>query len=80
MLAKLDSPNARDLEFLVSWMKSPHEGKVYLLGLDSNIWERPDKPDLVALRTRDAGDSLTQLVTDVLLQRYHHLIGRYFKV
>jgi len=80
MLAKLDSPNARDLEFLVSWMKSPCEGKVYLLGLDSDIWENPNKPDLVALRTRDTGDTFTRIVTDVLLQRYHHLIEHYFTV
>jgi len=61
-------------------MKSPREGKIYLHGPESDIWEKPDESDLVALRTRDAGSAFTGLVTDVLLQRYHYLLGHYFKV
>jgi hypothetical protein len=82
MVAKLDSPNPRDLRFLKRWMKRPSMGRVYLIGPDSDIWEKPDETefDLVALRARESGDIFSRFLTDVMIHWYHRFFGKYFRV
>ncbi|KAF2244972.1 hypothetical protein BU26DRAFT_608451 [Trematosphaeria pertusa] len=74
-LARFDLPNARDLGFLVNWMKS----NVYLLGQDSDIWEKPEVEDMVALKTRPVGDLVSRFLTDSIIHWYHRIIGRKIK-
>jgi hypothetical protein len=79
-IAKFDGPNARDFQFLVHWMKNPKMGNVYLLGQDSDIWEKPDLEDLVTLNARQVADSASRILTDRLIHWYHHLLGWRFRV
>jgi hypothetical protein len=80
MLVKLKSPSPSDLRFLQTWMKTPSMGNVYLLGPDSDIWEKPDQFDLVTLHAQENGDLISRFLTDVLIHWYHRLFGWHFKV
>lgn len=74
-LSRLGPPNLRDLRFLVDWMKAPSMGNVYLLGPDSDIWEKPDHLDMIAINPRESDNSLSRLITKVLIYWYHRLVG-----
>jgi hypothetical protein len=53
-LAQQDGPLARDMSYLQQWMKRPDMGYVYLLGADSDVYEKPDLKELVNVK-RDQG-------------------------
>jgi hypothetical protein len=53
-LAQQDGPLARDMSYLQQWMKRPDMGYVYLLGADSDVYEKPDLKELVNFK-RDQG-------------------------
>lgn len=78
-LSKLDPPNLRDLHFLVDYMKVPSMGNVYLLGPDSDIWEKPDLLDLVSIRPQK-NDNLSKLITILVVDWYYRLIGYKIRV
>ncbi|MCJ1246684.1 hypothetical protein MMC30_003893 [Trapelia coarctata] len=78
-LCGLETPNAKDLDFLQNWMKRPSMGCVYLLGQDSETWEKPDVEDLVALRPRQADGLFSSWVTDSVVHIYHRILGRHFR-
>lgn len=80
MVAKLDSPSTSDLEFMKTWMKAPSMGKVYLLGSDADVWEKPDRFDLIALRARKCEDSFSLFLSNVFIHWYHRFFGLYIRV
>ena len=60
-------------------MTSTQMGNVFLLGPDSDIWIE-DESDLIALKQRKDEDPLFAWISNKVLQRFHLLFGRYFKV
>lgn len=80
MLQELQQPNARDLKFLQHWMKRPSMGSVYLLGLDSDIWEKPDLPDLISLGPGRSESIVSAWLTNSFVHQYHQILGRYLRV
>ncbi|KAI8626750.1 hypothetical protein F5Y19DRAFT_466245 [Xylariaceae sp. FL1651] len=79
LIAKMEPPNKRDFAFLQTWMKSPSMGNVYLLGADSHIWEEFDPAELLCIRPTKPDTWVAQVITNKLIQRYHHLVGRFFR-
>lgn len=79
LLQQLKQPNPTALEFLQHWMKRPDMGCVYLYGRDSNIWEKPDLLDLVALKPQQSEGLFSSWLADHFLQKYHQTIGKYFR-
>lgn len=79
-MSRLNLPNLRDLRFLVNYMKTPSMGNVYLLGLDSDIWEDPNLLDLVSINPKKSDNWVSKAVTIAVADWYHRFIGRKFKV
>lgn len=61
-------------------MKRPDMGCVYLYGRDSDIWEKPDLVDLIALKPQQSEGLFSCWVADHFLHKYHQTIGKYFRV
>ena len=55
-------------------------GNVYLLGADSHIWEEFDPAELLCIQPTKPDTWVAQFITNKLIQRYHHLVGRFFRV
>jgi hypothetical protein len=77
---KQKSPNPQDLQFLQTWMQTPSMGNVYLLGSDSDIWEKPDLGDLISLKRRETHSPISRFLSDSLIRWYHHLLGHFLRV
>lgn len=77
-LAKLPSPNTRDVKSLQEWMERPSMGGVFLIGRDRNVWK--DDQDLIALQKRPQGNQFSLWLTDTLTPLYHSTLGRYHRV
>lgn len=63
-------------------MKVPAMGNVYLLGADSDVWEKKfDPAELVCLLPRKGGDDsiFTRFISNRLIRWYHLLIGHVFR-
>ncbi|KAF2741505.1 hypothetical protein EJ04DRAFT_547840 [Polyplosphaeria fusca] len=74
-MAKLSPPNLRDLRFLVDYMKVPSMGNIYLLGPDSDIWEKPQLEDMFAVNPKEVDNSLSKMVTVIVVDWFHRLVG-----
>ncbi|KAF2034883.1 hypothetical protein EK21DRAFT_50114, partial [Setomelanomma holmii] len=74
-ITQLSPPNPRDLQFLVKYMRAPSMGNVYLLGPDSDIWEKPNHLDLFAINPKTSDNSLSRLITVVVVDWFHRLVG-----
>jgi hypothetical protein len=79
-LAKLQKPNPRDLRFLKEWLDRPDMGGVYLTGQDSDVWEDPDRFDLIAVKARRTESILSSWMSDRIVNWYHSHIGRHLQV
>ena len=80
MLQKVPEPSPESLGFLQEWMKRPSMGGVYLVGLDSDVWEKPIPGDMVALWPDQSSDTFTSWIRRKVIPRYHQIVGRYYKV
>jgi len=80
LVSKHDSPNPQDLKFLQNWMKRPTMGYVYLLGADSDIWEKPDPADLIAIQCRESQSFFSHFLGDFVIHWYHRCLGKRFRV
>jgi hypothetical protein len=74
-MARLEKPNPRDLRFLNEWLERPDMGGVFLEGQDSDVWERPDRLDLVVLKARRNESLLSAWMSDRFIHWYHQTIG-----
>jgi len=79
-LAQLEKPRKYDLEFLRSWFRRPGMGSFPLLGTDKDAWDAKNDDDLIAIRPRVAPDMFSKWFTECLVPRYHHIVGKNFKV
>jgi hypothetical protein len=79
-LARLEQPRKYDLEFLRSWFRRPGMGSFPLLGIDKDAWDTKNEDDLLAIRPRAAPDMFSKWFTEYLVPRYHHILGKNFKV
>ncbi|KAK4211761.1 hypothetical protein QBC37DRAFT_466946 [Rhypophila decipiens] len=80
IITKIGPPNEQDHKFLQRWMKVPSMGNVYLLGADSDIWERQfDPAELVCLLPTKCDSIFTRFMSNRFIRWYHHLIGHLFK-
>ena len=61
-------------------MKRPKMGYVYLLGADSDIWEKPDLADLIAVKRRDSRSFFSYVLGDFVVRWYHRCLGKRFRV
>jgi hypothetical protein len=50
-------------------------GGVSLEGQDSDVWENPDRPDLMVLKARRNDSLLTTWMSNRLIPWYHQTIG-----
>jgi len=77
MLA-LSKPQNRNLENLQEWMRRPTMGKIYLAGLDRNVWS--DGSDMIALENhKQEIDNFSEWLLD-RLRGFHYQCGRRLKV
>jgi len=74
-MAQLQKPNPRDLRFLNEWLLSPDMGGVSLEGQDGDVWENPDRRDLIVLKARQNDSLLSAWMSDRLIHWYHQVIG-----
>ncbi|MCJ1435314.1 hypothetical protein MMC27_004686 [Xylographa pallens] len=79
LLCQLKRPVARDLKALKGWMRRPTQGRVRLVGSDSNLWENSDPRDVVTVDHSETAGPFSSWVANVLVWKYHALIGHYFK-
>ncbi|KAH8899111.1 hypothetical protein GQ53DRAFT_817312 [Thozetella sp. PMI_491] len=79
-MSEYNGPRKYDLEFLRSWFVRPIMGCFPLLGLDKDAWNIEHEQDLVAMKARVAPDVLSKWFTEKFVPRYHHLVGRLYKV
>lgn len=79
-LAKLDSPNEQDLDFLRSWFERPGMGRFPIRGLDRRAWDVDFEHDLVAFKPRVPPDTLSRWFTRIIFPLYHRYIGERLKV
>lgn len=61
-------------------MKRPSMGCVYLLGRDSDIWEKPDLRDLITLKPQQEEGLFFSWLEARFLHTYHQMIGKHFRV
>jgi hypothetical protein len=80
MIVQFPTPNARDLDFLQTWMADPKMGNVYLLGADSDVWEKPDLADLIALGSGQTQSLASKAMRDYVLHWWHRAFGWRFRV
>lgn len=80
LLQQQQQPNPQALAFLQRWMKRPSMGCVYLLGRDSDIWEKPDLQDLIAIKPQESDGLFSAWIVEKFLRRYHQTVGRHFRV
>ena len=80
LIVQFPAPNSKDLDFLQVWMADPKMGNVYLLGADSDIWEKPDLTDLIALRGGQNQSVASKAMSDYALHWWHRAFGWRFRV
>ncbi|KAI0435712.1 hypothetical protein F4803DRAFT_567435 [Xylaria telfairii] len=80
LIAKFRPPSEQDFRSLQIGMKTPSMGNVYLLGVDSDVWENPDASELICLKPNKTDSLITRFFTNKLITLYHHIIGHHFKV
>ena len=49
-------------------------GGIYLEGQDSDIWDKPDRLDLIAVRPRENESLLSAWISDAFVHWYHWTI------
>ena len=74
-LSQLRKPHARDLRFLKEWLDRQDMGNVYLQGQDSDVWDKPDRLDLVVVKPRKKESLLSAWMSDNLVHWYHWTVG-----
>ena len=74
-LAQLQKPNPQDLGFLTEWLDRPDMGGIYLEGQDSDVWEKPDRLDLIVMKSRKNESWLSAWMSDSFIHWYHWTIG-----
>jgi hypothetical protein len=79
-MTQLQKPNQRDLSFLTEWLQRPDLGNVYLEGQDSDVWDKPDRLDLLVLKPRKNDSLLSLWLSDRIVHWYHQQIGCRLKV
>jgi Ni,Fe-hydrogenase I cytochrome b subunit len=62
-------------------MKTPSMGNVYLLGPDSDVYEKPQPgADLIALKSRVNENLVARVLGDFAVHWWHRVIGWRFRV
>ncbi|KAM7214997.1 hypothetical protein V8F06_009599 [Rhypophila decipiens] len=80
IITKIGPPNKQDHRFLQTWIRAPSMGNVYLLGPDSDVWEKQfDDTELVCLLPRSNDNIFARFISNRFIRWYHHLIGHLFK-
>lgn len=74
MLAKEDGPLAPDMTYLQDWMKRPNMGCVYLIGADSDVYEKPILGDLISVKRYRGHNLATRAVADFWIRVWHNII------
>lgn len=74
MLAKEDGPLAPDMTYLQDWMKRPNMGCVYLIGADSDVYEKPILEDLVVVKRQRGHNLATRTVADFWVRVWRHIL------
>jgi hypothetical protein len=73
-LAQQDGPLARDMSYLQRWMKRPDMGYVYLLGADSDVYEKPELKDLVNVKRHQGRNNLAaRVVADFAVRMWRKM-------
>ncbi|KAK4455312.1 hypothetical protein QBC34DRAFT_432663 [Podospora aff. communis PSN243] len=79
-IAKIEPPSRQNFKFLQGWMKCPSMGNVYLLGADSDVWEKFDANEHICLHSGTGDESLiSRFLANCVVPRYHRLVGQLFR-
>lgn len=75
----LPNPSLRDLRTFQDWLDRPEGGDFFLQGREAETWNR--ERDVLTLSCHQAErDSVTGLINDVIIPRYHDLRCRWNQV
>lgn len=77
-LARLETPNAYDVELLRDWLRRPAMGNFPIISHDRDAWAKETGHDLVATVNRSNADSLTKWVSVSVVPTFHALLGKRF--
>ncbi|KAK4227290.1 hypothetical protein QBC38DRAFT_391334 [Podospora fimiseda] len=78
-LAKLESPNKRDLDFLWNWFERPTLGNFPILSPDRESWDPENHDDIMAINPRVSPDNISRWFQN-LLSFYHRQLGEKLKL
>lgn len=79
-LASRPKPNPYDLSFFRSWLHSSKMGNFPLRGIDRKAWNGIYEDDLIAIRRRETGDQLSTWLINIVVPKFHELVGHRFIV
>ena len=82
-IAKLERPSSYNLKMLRRWLDHSSYGNSFLYGLEKHAWDDQYKHDLISIPKSDTEankDWLSRLFLGSLLDHYHKLVGRHYKV
>ena len=61
-------------------MRRSSMGSLHLTGADGNTWDDTMLEELICLRGQKYDDFLSDWIVNRVIRRFHHLIGRKFRV
>lgn len=73
-------PDPYDLKFFREWLEGPNMGNFPLRGPDRNAWSENYEFDLVAIRRRETGDPFSKWFINIIVPKFHRIIGYRIKV
>ena len=72
----MTSPSKQDFASVSTWLVRPECGDRLLSGLEAEVWDDKNRPDLAALAVRSGEeDVFTSWYINRFLKVYHHYIG-----
>ncbi|KAH7381374.1 hypothetical protein DE146DRAFT_793337 [Phaeosphaeria sp. MPI-PUGE-AT-0046c] len=74
MLAKEEGPLAPDITYLQDWMKRTTMGCVYLIGADSDVYEKPVLEDLIAIKRHRGHNLASRTIADFWVKVWRRMI------
>jgi hypothetical protein len=80
LLAKEDARLSRNKSFLHDWMERTTMGFVCLLGADSDVYDKPYSPDLIAIKRHQGHHLATSALADFLVRFWRRTVLRDTKV
>jgi hypothetical protein len=72
-MAKGDGPLARDMACLRLWMQRTDMGYVYLLGADSDVYEKPELGELITVKRHEGHNLAARVMADFAVRMWRKM-------